>query len=198
MIFAIFLMIGFEGTEEKKAVNEAQQASINQETPSITTKAQTTNSIEPSTHKQTAWRIYKNVDAMTDSGIVSASTQASSPIKAWLKSPIPTLVIRCSNNITEAFISTGTRAQPELGNYNQATVTIRFDDKKPYTTLTTESTNGEALFIPKAISFAKQASNSESILIKFTPFNSDPAIASFKGFKDEPEAIDEVRKACGW
>ncbi len=143
------------------------------------------------------WVVFTEKSKMDDSSTVVLSLQAENEANAWLDTIYAKLIVRCSEHKTDVYIDTGTSANPELGLYNQFTVRLRLDDKKPLTQRWTESTNNTALFAPNAISLAKKLADSKSLIFEFTPFNSNTARIEFKT-EGLGNLLPQVANACNW
>lgn len=144
-----------------------------------------------------AWRLERSRSQLDDSETVVLYLDANEPIQAWLRSPVPTLFIRCKENKTEVYIRTETSANPELSSYSQATVRLRLDKKPAFKQTWSESTDNEALFAPGAIELARKLAKAEILTFEFTPFNASPAVATFTvaGLGDH---LGMVAEACHW
>lgn len=151
--------------------------------------------IVPKTGK---WLISRSNSPMDDSKTVTINLYAINEISGYpSKSFRPVLYIRCKENKTEVFINIGVSANPEYGLYNKFTVRIRLDDNKFLKQRWSESTNGEALFAPKAISLARKLNKSKRMLFEFTPYNSNSQLAEFDVQGLEPY-LKELSKTCNW
>lgn len=144
------------------------------------------------------WSTDYSKSEMDDSTTVLISLDAEKDIRSWPNNVTrPTLMIRCKENATNAYIVTGTKANPELGNYNSATARMRLDDGPTQSYLMSESTDGEALFLSQPIGKLKQWEGKKKLTFEFTPFNSSPQATSFAIVGIE-NALKPVRKACKW
>jgi hypothetical protein len=88
-------------------------------------------------------------------------------------------------------------AQPELGSYDEYAVQIRFDENQPITQHWNQSTDDEALFAPSAVAMSRRLAKANSMLFRFTPFNSSPTVAKFN-LIGLPHYLPKVADACGW
>ena len=148
--------------------------------------------------KADKWIKIDSNSEMDDSKTVSLILDANNYIDAYYnKSEKPTLIIRCKENKTEIYIRTNVSANPELGLYNEFTVRIRLDKNKPFKQRWGESTNGEALFAPRAIALAKKINKSKKMLFEFTPYNSNSQLAEFDVRGLEPY-LKELADTCNW
>lgn len=136
-----------------------------------------------------------NSSKMDDSTTVIYSLDAESAIQVWLKTVTPTLIVRCQEHRTEAYVRTESAANVEYG--DTRAVRIRWDEKAPAAQYWSPSTDNEALFAPNPVGFIRSLAKSNRLRIQFTPFNADPVVMEFdvSGFGDR---IDLLAKTCGW
>lgn len=134
---------------------------------------------------------------MDDSETVVFSLIAENEITGWLKTSRPSLIVRCREQKTDVYVTTGMAAQPEYGEIDKSTVRVRFDDERAREESWGESTDNEALFSPRPIPFIRRIVGAKTLRLEFTPFNSAPALMQFDvtGFDDR---IDLLAKTCRW
>ena len=143
------------------------------------------------------WRVNKETSRIDDSSNVTISVNADSPISGWPRKTVtPSLVLRCKERKTEAYIVTGMSPQVEYG-ADGATVTLRFDKEKATKYQTSKSTDGEALFFGQSVGLIKKMVQHTTLLFEFVPFNSSPAITTFdlRGLAD---AVKPLKETCKW
>lgn len=145
---------------------------------------------------ETQWQIREDKSAMDGSKTVVISRDAENEIQGWLESNRPSLIVRCQERKTEAYIVTGTAANVEYDTDNH-TVRLRFDDSEPVTQHWSASTDDKALFSPNAIEFAKMLVGSKSLAFEFTPLNANPAIIHFR-LEGLAPYLQKAAAACGW
>jgi len=128
-------------------------------------------------------------DSITVTMMLDASDTIINPYGQFTR---PTLILRCSENKTNAFISW----DMFLGT-NNIRVLNRIDKQKAKTRSWYISTDNKAIFAPKNIAFIKSLFGHEKLLQQLTPYGESPKTTSFEigGLK---EAIKPLRKACGW
>lgn len=143
------------------------------------------------------WVKKVTINPMDDTKTVTLSVDANDKYQGWLGSHRPTLVLRCQSNKTEVALQNKSQASVEYGRFHQHTVTLRYDDAPSKKVITSESTTGEALFLPSAIPNIKKMLEADTLLYEFTPFNANPATVSFdlRGLEEE---IGSLRGTCGW
>lgn len=125
------------------------------------------------------------------------SLPAESPIEGWpAKKFLPVLQVRCKEKKTEAYIVTGMSPMVEYG-VDTATVTLRLDKQPAFKLAASKSTDGEALFLPGAVSLVKRISGGDTLLFQFVPFNSSGQMTTFD-VRGLGEAVKPVREACRW
>jgi len=150
------------------------------------------------------WTVMVELNVATDTPIVTAALRAEAPVRGWLKTATPTLVVRCQvppprDEITRLSTS-GLPVQPGLDVYFDTgiaasvdhkagahLISVRFDADPVEQWGTVESTDAEALFV--APFYARQMigklTHSRRLVVEFTPLNAPPATVSFdtRGFK---------------
>lgn len=142
------------------------------------------------------WQIKEDSSPMDGSKRIVISRDAEHDIAGWLQSKRPSLIVRCQEGKTEAYIATGLAATVEYDT-DRHTVRLRFDDGKPTTQHWDESTDHEALFAPNAIQFARELVGSKTLTFQFTPFDASPAVARFN-LEGLAPYLQKAASACGW
>ena len=102
------------------------------------------------------------------------------------------LVLSCQQGETEAYIVW----RQYLGAYD-LDVTWRTGSTEEFTDRWTLSTDSEAIFSPNAVEFIKQVMLFDDLLVKSTPFGSEPLTLVFNTTGLDRE-VDELREACKW
>jgi len=155
------------------------------------------SSPKTSTATVSKWHVKRETSRMDDGTNVIVSLEAASAISGWpRKTYTPSLILRCKEKRTEAYIVTGMSPQVEYGT-DGATVTLRFDKEKATKYHTSKSTNGEALFFGQSVGLIKNMLRHTILLFEFVPFNSSPVMTTFdlRGLAD---AIKPLRETCKW
>lgn len=143
------------------------------------------------------WRVNKETSRIDDSTNVIISLSADSSISGWpRKTTTPSLILRCKERKTEAYIVTGMSPQVEYG-IGEATVTLRFDKEKATKYKTSKSTDGEALFFGQSVGLIKKMLQHTTMLFEFVPFNSSPAMTNFD-LRGLAEAVRPLKDTCRW
>ena len=143
------------------------------------------------------WTVTRERSQMDDSETVSLSLAAEAPIQGWLETFTPNLVIRCMERKTSLFVETGMSAQPEYGTLDGHTIELRIDDGRKIVQQWTESTDNKALFAPAAVKLARELGTANTVVLRFTPFNSSPQVATFS-LRGISSHLGEVANTCGW
>ncbi|PWD85832.1 type VI secretion system-associated protein TagO [Ignatzschineria cameli] len=102
------------------------------------------------------------------------------------------LMLRCQRDKTDAFVS-----WDEYLGSNNMKVAYRIDKEEAKNSWWNASSNGQASFIPKPISFIKSLEGKETIYIEAEKYRGGRVSATFdiSGIK---EVIEPLRKACNW
>ena len=150
------------------------------------------------------WSVMVSLNIANDSPIITAALGADAPVKGWLQTAIPQLVVRCQTppprDETVLLSTKGLPVQPGLdvyidtrmpasvdGSNGLHTISVRFDSNPVEQWGTVESTDTEALFIAPfyAMQMVGKLTHSQRLLVEFTPSNAPPAIIAFdtRGFK---------------
>ena len=144
-----------------------------------------------------SWRSSTDVSRFDDSKSVHLATTAREPVSGWPgKVYTPTLHVRCQERKTSVYIVFGMSPAVEYG-HKGATLQIRTDKDPVRSIRTSNSTDGEALFLPDPVATVKAMFGKHELLVRFTPFNSNPQETSFSVAGLEG-AIAPLRETCGW
>ncbi len=143
------------------------------------------------------WRVSTEVSKIDDSTTVVLELRADSSISGWPgKTFTPSLIIRCKERRTEAYFVTGMASMVESAS-GGATVTLRLDKNPAFKLRASNSTSGDALFLPAAVAQLQKFMAGSTLLFEFVPFNSSAEMTTFQiaGLAD---AIKPLREACKW
>ena len=133
---------------------------------------------------------------ISDRKSVAFELKSSNRVNVWMGQVQPLLVVRCTQNRTEAFVYTDTAARIEPGSEDRS-VRVRFDDD-PYTDEHwPDSAEHKGLFAPNGETFTQRLINARTLRFQFTPHNAETAEIQFSvvGLR---EMIEPVQKKCGW
>lgn len=138
------------------------------------------------------WVKSERISPIDDSPTVVLSLDSPDEVRSRLLSGRPTLVVRCKENKTEAyinwrtFITTGTTE-----------ITFRADKEKAKKETWLVSSNNKATFSPMPIPLIKDLLGKSSLIVQVTPFSDNTYTVNFD-IKGLDNAITPVREACGW
>lgn len=143
------------------------------------------------------WIRSDSVSQLDDSKGVTYAVAAHAEVEVWLRSHRPTLLVRCRENETDVFMTTGGAATVESGDLEGHTVRVRYDDGQAQNQRWTESTSNDSLFAPNAIAMARRIATAQTVRIGWTPFNASPVVATFdvRGFERH---VREIGETCSW
>lgn len=159
--------------------------------PATPTPAQPSATPAPAMGK---WLLTTDTSSFDDSTTVVLLLDAEREVVGPFETTRPTLILRCQEKETEAYINLDMQADVE-GADNTATVRLRLDQGKPYTAITDKSTDNKALFLPKPKAFITSLLDAEQLTFGFTPFNGSPVETVFD-LRGLSEAIPTLREAC--
>lgn len=138
------------------------------------------------------WRVSSSTSPVDDSKTVVLRLNANNSVSNAYKTSIPTLILRCQERDTEAYVTYEMFIDTE-----EAWVTYRFDKNKAEEGTWGVSSDHEALFIPRAISFIKTLLQSETLFVRVTPYGEGPVSVSFD-LRGLSQVIGPLQAACGW
>jgi len=143
-----------------------------------------------------SWRVQTSTSAMDGSKMVALQLDSDSEFPGSFGMHRATLVLRCKEKKTEAYIVTGTRASVENTEETHA-VRLRFDQAEPVTEHWSESTSGDTLFARNGRQLIDRLVKADVLTFEFTPFDAGPAVVRFalNGLGDR---LPELAQACGW
>jgi type VI secretion system VasI family protein len=135
------------------------------------------------------WIVSDETNPIDDSSTVKLILPATSGKSKWNKDIY--LVARCKSNKTDLYIGWN----DYLG--SEAYVLTRVGNKKAITTEWSLSTNSQATFHTKAISFIKSMSKESKLIAQITPYNENPVTAIFD-ISGLNNALKPLRETCNW
>jgi len=127
------------------------------------------------------WYLHESQNKMDNSPEVTLSTSGTDGA---------TLIIRCSEHKTDAFVNTDTVV-------DNKGVRIRFDDSSPERQFWSESTDHRAIFAPDAVTFARALTKARKLLFEFTPFEERARTVSFE-VSGLDGKLQKIAAACDW
>jgi type VI secretion system VasI family protein len=145
------------------------------------------------------WRPTTNTSSFDDSKTVLLSLEAENSITGWPNvTRTPTLALRCKEKKTEAFVNTGMQGKPEYGQTLLVHMRGRYDHQgRTFEYEMSKSNDGKAFFFGDSIEEIKYMLNHTTLVLEFTPYNSNPVEIQFDLF-GLGEAIKPLRDACSW
>jgi hypothetical protein len=150
---------------------------------------------------QDNWTVKEEVSPMDSSKTVVLTLSAENTIHGPIGDRRPSLIIRCKEGKTDAYVVTGMAASVEEdsegGPSEDHQVRLRFDDNPPATDRWSESTSHSGLFASDAVAFSKQLAGAQKFTFEFTPFDANPAVAQFD-LKGLSSHLPKVAEVCGW
>ena len=131
---------------------------------------------------------------------VYVSRKANSQVQGWPSVTCrPELWLRCKEGTTEMLVITGMEPQVEShrSSFDWASVTVRLDKDPAREGVVRKSSDGKGLFFPEAQEGIVGLLGHDSMLFRFTPFKSPPAMTTFD-LDGLDEAVAPLRLSCGW
>jgi hypothetical protein len=163
--------------------------------------ASRSRSLEQGKNLLKKWSLSGGSSSFDDSKRVTLTLLASNQITGWPGvTRTPALILRCQERKTEAFINVGMQGKIAFGGYGQDLGTSmrgRYDKGEVFHYLMTKSTDGQAFFFPKPGREIQTMMKHSSLVMEFTPFDSNPVEIRFD-IADLTEAIKPLRDACSW
>lgn len=142
------------------------------------------------------WQVTESRSPMDDSETVVLTLDAEEKVPGPVEAKLPTLIIRCKEGKTQAYVWTGMGASVESGS-DDHTVRIRFDSAEAVTQAWGESDSHDSLFAPNGMMFAEQIEAASRMAFQFEPFDFGPVTAIFdvRGLKAH---VGKLASACHW
>lgn len=139
------------------------------------------------------WIVSKEISPIDDSVNVVLTLNANELVTSGYNQVEPTLVLRCAENTTNAYLVWGLY----LG-LDKTKMLTRLDKQEALISWWSISTDNKAVFVRGSdIQFIKKLMNHEKLLAQITPYGESPVIATFD-IGGLSEAIKPLRKACNW
>lgn len=155
------------------------------------------------------WVITSSINPLNDKKIVTAMLRAEAPIKGWLATATPTLVVRCQTPLRAESLPAFLPVQPGLEVYvvtdmpaqvenaeGLHQMQLRFDDQPAREWGGRESTDKKALFFApvyatQIVVTDRMLLTSKQLLVGFTPFNASPVVIRFdvRGFRTHAKTL---------
>lgn len=147
-----------------------------------------------------SWRVRSEKSEFKDTTDWFLSLESDEPLRCNMfgQHERATLIIRCMENTTSAYITTACHLTSGHGGYGN--VEYRVDDAPTRTEAFDASTDNKALGLwsgGAAIPFVKRLMDGDELLTRFTPFGESPVSARFD-IAGLQSALAPLREACGW
>lgn len=148
---------------------------------------------KPEIKQSDNWTVDIDKSKIDDSQtVILINKSKNEVIGQYNNSTRPTLLIRCEENKTDAFISTTFF----LGS-DSFKVTTRLDKEKARKETWSISTNHKAMFIRQPVSYLKKMMKHENLLVEFSPYSGNRKLVEFD-ISNLEEVIKPLRKECNW
>jgi type VI secretion system protein VasI len=141
------------------------------------------------------WTVTEDASSFDDSKTILLRLEAENQITGPSGDYLPTLLLRCNEKETEAYVHTGMAPDVESGNLDGATVRYRFDKEPAQTENAGQSTDGNALFFEDSQTVITTMLKHEKLVFGFTPYGVPPVEMTFD-LRGLSEAIKPLNEAC--
>lgn len=139
-----------------------------------------------------AWSAKSETNKMTDETDYVALNTSSDTYNKDGSSRDTTLVLRCSSNKTEAYLSFD-----DFMGSRDPVVTLRLDGGKPTKKTWSGGEGGDAAFAPQAIQFIKELSKHKKAIFGFEPYGSTMQIVEFD-LTGIDKVAEKLASSCKW
>ncbi|MEL6277313.1 MAG: hypothetical protein AAFR28_00350 [Pseudomonadota bacterium] len=141
------------------------------------------------------WRVREEVSIMDDTTTVFLALKADLPVQGRINLFYPTMILRCSEGQTAAYVNIG--MQPDMRFRRSAPITVRFDRYDAFDIRMRRSKDQRALFFEEPEEMIGQLMEHDRFLFRFKPVGSTTKITQFS-LTGLGEAVKPLREACGW
>lgn len=139
------------------------------------------------------WKVSTETSPIDDSKNVYLMLEAQESIPGLIGTVRPTLVVRCKERKTEAYIIWGVYLGLEETN-----VLTRLDEEKATSTTWNISTDNKATFYRGSeIQWLRQLLPHRKLLAQVTPYGESPTMVTFM-LTGMTQAMRPLQEACGW
>lgn len=139
-----------------------------------------------------SWVTKSETNKMTDqTDFVALNTSPDSYNKDGLTRET-TLVLRCSNNKTDAYLS----FHDFMGS-DDPRITLRLDGGQPTKKTWNGAEGGDAAFAPQAVQFIKELSKHKKAIFGFEPYGSTMQVVEFD-LSGIDKVAEKISTACKW
>lgn len=141
------------------------------------------------------WRVREQVSMMDDSTSVFLALKADLPVQGRVNLFYPTIVLRCAEGHTSAYVNIG--VHPDIRFRRRAAATVRFDKEEAVDIRMRRSKDQRALFFENPEELIGKLTSHERFLFRFKPIGQGTKITQFT-VDGLDAAVMPLRKACGW
>jgi type VI secretion system protein VasI len=141
------------------------------------------------------WDVDHDTSSFDDSNTVVVRLDAEDDISGPYETYRPSIILRCQEKQTEAYINIGMQPDVEPDNYDGATFRYRFDKEPAKTDIASKSTDNLALFLDGPQTYIATMLKHDEMVFGFTPFNGSPVETTFD-LRGLSEAIKPLREVC--
>jgi|GEM_PF-671479 len=149
--------------------------------------------------KANNWDLSIEQSKIDDSQTVYLMTESITPIQGRFRgNAVPTLILRCMQNVTSAYIDFDGWHMVDISGHGQ--VTFRIDKEKPFIQGMRPSNDHKGLGFwngGTSIPFINKLLAGETLLVQATPFRESPLLVTFN-ISNLKNVIEPLRKACKW
>jgi type VI secretion system protein VasI len=137
------------------------------------------------------WVVQRSVSPIDDTQTVTLSLVGEGDLHGWLKTYRPSLVLRCKEKRTEAYVVTGM-----TGAGDRTRIRFRIDKGLANDDAWSNSTDREAVFYPgQPGKFIEALSAGARMYLEVHPFNASPTSVFFE-LRGLNEVLPKLRSAC--
>jgi hypothetical protein len=141
------------------------------------------------------WEVEIETSSFDNSTTVYLGLEAEQVVEGAFESALPVLYLRCLESAPEVYIYLGLTPDVEMGNFDGATIRLRFDDEPAETVNAERSTDDKAVFFPRPQDMMDRLAETDTLLIGFTPFSSNPVETAFDT-RGLAEVLPQLREVC--
>lgn len=138
------------------------------------------------------WSVSATVSPIDDSKNVTLSLEANESVGARYRRVTPTLILRCKEKKTDAYITW----DAYLG-LEETSVLTRLDDRPASRSEWSLSTDNKATFAPQPKTFIKTLLGHSRLVSQVTPYSESPVLVTFD-LAGLDVALKPLSDACRW
>ncbi len=142
------------------------------------------------------WQISQETSLIDDTETVTITRLADMPVRTWLSTATPMLVLRCKARTFEIYINADAQFDSDTEYNDRAYVKLRWDKEVATTVSMSESTSGEAVFFADPQATLRTMTQHSELVFGFQPFNAGETATTFQ-LGGLGEVIQPLLDACG-